>query len=300
MAPLIDERERLIDEVNAIIPVRVYTQGDGSVNLLTHGGMYLLADKPQQLAFTRTPTITAPMAYDPAGGGALSGLTLNGHDITPSGTHPQRVKEGALAGQFQVRDEIGTDFNARIDQFAADLISRFEDPAVDPTLSATDPGLFTDAGAVLDPTAIEGLAGQIDLNALVDISAGGDPARLRDGLLSAGPGPASSDTLPRALLDALRAPRSAAAIPGIDGNLSAGQMIAEITEITGILRTDAESELAARQATRETLAISEAETIGVNSDEELQSLIVIEQAYAANLQVIQTASRMLQQLTEIR
>ena len=300
VASLIDERERLIDEVNAIIPVRVHAQANNTVHLTTSQGLYLLAEEPVELSFTRSPIITAPMTYVPGGGGALSALTLGSIDITPGGTHPQRVSTGALAGNFAVRDEIGVEFNARIDQFAADLIQRFEDPAVDPTLSAGDPGLFTDNGSALDLTTIEGLAGDIEVNALADPAQGGDPAKLRDGLQSAAPGPTGSDTIPRAMLDALTVGRSAAAIPGVDGNLSAAQMIAGIAEVQGVLRTDAETELSGLTVIREALANTEAETIGVNTDEELQDLILIEQAFSANLQVIQAASRMLQEISEIR
>lgn len=300
VAALVDERERLIDEINAIIPVRPHTQSNGSVHLTTAQGMFLLAEDAVPLNFLPSPIITPGMIYDPAGGGALSGLTLASIDITPTGTHGQRPTQGALAGEFLVRDTIGKTFNDQIDQFAADLISRFQDPAVDPTLGATDPGLFTDAGGILDPTTIDGLADRIALNPLVAPSAGGDPARLRDGLLSAGPGPVASDAIPRALIDAMTALRPAAAIPGVGGTLSAFQMITGITESLGIDRTTAQRNLAANTATREALAINEADAIGVDTDEELQDLILIEQAFAANLQVIQAASRMLQEITEIR
>ena len=47
------------------------------------------------------------------------------------------------------------------------------------------------------------------------------------------------------------------------------------------------------------LALAEAGRIGVDTDAELQNLIEIEHAFSANLQVIQTASRMLQEVTEI-
>ena len=40
--------------------------------------------------------------------------------------------------------------------------------------------------------------------------------------------------------------------------------------------------------------------LGVDQDREMQRLIQIEQAYAANAQVIQTASRMLDELTRLR
>ncbi|MEM1298957.1 MAG: flagellar hook-associated protein FlgK [Pseudomonadota bacterium] len=300
VATLIDERERLIDEVSASIPARVHLQDDGSVFLTTTSGLFLLQEQPADLQFTPSPIITAPMTYDPAGTGALSGLTLAGIDITPSNTHPQRLTEGGIAGNFIVRDDIGTEFDSRIDQFAADLIARFEDPAVDPTLAAGDPGLFTDGVAALDLTIVEGLAGRIAVNALADPAQGGDPTRLRDGLQSAGPGPAGSDTIPRALLDTLTAGRPSTAIPGLVGNLSAAQMISGITEATGIRRTSAEAELASLTGARETIALTEAREIGVDTDAELQELIQIEQAFAANIQVIQAASRMLEQITEIR
>lgn len=299
VAALIDERERTIDEVSAILPVRVHPQQNGSVHLTTSQGMYLLAEEPETLSFVSSPIITPGMVYDPAGGGALSGVSLGSIDITSTGTHPQRLTEGALAGELAVRDQIGATFNDQIDQFAADLIARFQDPAVDPTLGATDTGLFTDAGGVLDPATIDGLADRISLNVLVDPSSGGDPARLRDGLLSAALGPSASDTIPRALIDAVTGLRSAATIPGVDGNLSAFQMVAGIVEIVGINRTGAQRDLSAATATREALATSEAEEIGVDTDAELQDLILIEQAFSANLQVIQTASRMLLELTEI-
>ncbi|MFK7945800.1 MAG: flagellar hook-associated protein FlgK [Paracoccaceae bacterium] len=300
VASLVDQRERLIDEVSALIPARTHLQPDGSVWMTTTQGLFLLAENPADIQFTRSPIITTPMIYDPAGGGALSALTVDGFDITPSSTHPQRLREGAIAGNFIVRDDIGTEFNSRLDQFAGDLIARFEDPTVDPTLAAGDAGLFTDDGAVLDPLLVDGLAGRISLNSLVDPAEGGDAARLRDGLQSAGPGPIGSDTIARNLLDTLTNPRDASAIPGIAGNFTAAQMIAGITEATGIRRVDAQTDLASRAATREAIALSEANLIGVDMDQELQDLIIIEQALAANIQVIQAASRMLEQISEIR
>ena len=299
VAGLVDQRERLIDEVSAHIPVRVHQRDNNVVHLTTAEGLSLVESTASQIEFTRSPTITAPMIYDPAGGGALSGLSLHGIDITPGSDHPQRISGGALSGHFEIRDEVATDLNARVDQIAAELVQRFEDPAVDPTLAVGSPGLFTDDGGVFDPTAIEGLAGRIGLNVLVDPSQGGDPSLLRDGLLAAGPGPVTSDTLPRAMLDALGVLRPAGSIPGLSGNLSLSEMTSGVVELTGIARVSAESEAVGLASARETLSLSEANEIGVDSDQELQNLILIEQANAANVQVIQAATRMLDELMEI-
>ena len=299
VATLIDQRELLIDEVAAILPVRALPQSNGKVFLTTTQGQFLLAEEPVVLEFTPTSVITADMIYDPAGGGALSGVTLAGLDLTPGATGAQVLTSGALFGNLQVRDGIALDMNSQIDQFAADLIQRFEDPAVDSTLAPGDPGLFTDNGAAFDPTVPEGLARRLEVNAAVDPEQGGEASRLRDGINSVGPGPEFSSVLPVAFLNALEAP-VASGITGVSGSLSSFQMVAGIAEFTGKLRDRAEISASSLISTRESLAANEARLIGVNQDAELQSLIQIEQAFAANIQVIQTAARMLDELTEIR
>ena len=299
VASLIDQRELLIDEVSAILPVRALPQSNGKIFLTTAQGQFLLAEEPVELEFTRSPIITADMTYDPFGGGALSGIVLAGQDMTPGASGEQVITTGALFGNFAIRDQIALDLNTQIDEFAADLIQRFEDPAVDPTLAVGDPGLFTDNGGPFDPLLPEGLAGRIALNAAADPAQGGDSARLRDGLNAVAPGPVFSATVPRAYLDALQR-QSASAITGVSGNLSSFQMVTGIAEFTGERRSRAEVEASTLVTTRESLAANEAREIGVDQDNELASLVQIEQAFAANIQVIQTAARMLDELTRIR
>jgi flagellar hook-associated protein 1 FlgK len=297
-ASLIDQREQLIDRVAAIVPIREQTRADGVVELTTAQGLTLVNTRAQEIEFTPTPIITAPMRYD-GGTGALSGLSLNGVDITPGGPGNQSITDGALAGNFAVRDEIATQVSDRADALAADLIGRLSASGVDPTLAPGDPGLFTDAGAAYDVLNLVGLAGRIELNAAVDPGAGGDPALIRDGLNATAPGPATNGTLPRALLDALTAVGSATTVPGLTSGLSFSGAAAGLVELTATDRVGAETNLGAFSSTRETLASAEADAIGVDSDAELQALIQIEQAYAANVQVIQTASRMLNEILEI-
>lgn len=297
---LIDERARLIDEVNAIVPINVQEKPFNVVHIYTTQGQFLLQETEQTLEFTASPTITQAMVYDPAGGGALSALTLRGIDITPGSTASRPIQTGALAGNIQIRDQITTELDAQLDNFAADLIARFEDTALDPTLTATDPGLFTDAGAQLDLSVVEGLAGRISVNALVDPAQGGNAALLRDGLMAAAPGPVSSDVQIRAYLDRLTESQTGSGIPGLGGSRSVAENASGIVEILGIARTQAERESARDTGTRQSLAEAEATEIGVDTDVELQNLIQIEQAYAANAQVIQTVSRMLQDIVELR
>lgn len=298
IAGLVDERERLIDQVAAIVPIRERQRADGVVELTTAEGLMLTGVRARQISFTPTPVITPAMRYD-GGAGALGGLTLDGVDITPGGPGTQAIRGGALAAQFMIRDQLAPEVSDRIDALAADLMARFEAPGLDPTATAGAAGLFTDAGQPLDPTDIRGLAGRLTLNAAVDPQQGGDPARLRDGLYATAPGPASDPTLPRAMLDALTARVMAVAIPGLPANLSFSGAVTQMSELQASARVAKEGEVAAIRAGRETLATAEAETIGVDTDAELQSLIRIEQAYAANAKVIETVSRLLDRLMEI-
>jgi len=204
-----------------------------------------------------------------------------------------------MASLFAVRDRIAPEVSDRADALAADLIGRLAAAGLDPTLAPGVPGLFTDNGAAYDPTNLAGLAGRIRMNAAVDPGAGGNPALIRDGLGATAPGPTANGDLPRALLDALTATASVTAVPGLPAALSFSQAAAGLIELTAFDRVGAETEVAAFSSTRETLAGAEAEAIGVDSDAELQALIQIEQAFAANVQVIQTATRMLERLMEI-
>ncbi len=295
---LVDQRERLVDTVASIVPIRSCQRAHGVLELTTAEGLTLVDNRARELSFTPSPVITAEMRHN-GGTGALSGISIGGVDITPGGSGSQAIAGGSLAGQFAARDQIGTELTDRADALAADLITRLATPTVDPTLGPGDPGLFTDRGLAFDPINQAGLAGRIEINALVDPTTSGDPARLRDGLGAAATGPAANADLPRAMLDALTTSVSAVTVPGLGSQLSLSGAASGLAELTAYDRVAAEGSAAALSSTRVTLATAEAQAIGVDSDAELQALIQIEQAYAANVQVIQAASRMLDELLRV-
>lgn len=299
-APLIDKREAAIDKVAQIMPVRQTIRQDGVLELYTREGIGLVDTRAQRVEYKVTPVYEPGLSY---GSGPLSGLTLRGVDITPGGGGVQAVRGGQLAGLFEVRDRIAPEFEAQLDSLAADLATRLADPAVDPTLAAGDPGLFTDRGAAFALADTTGFATRITLNAAVDPVQGGDPVALRDGLQALVARPASDSTVIRALSDALSRGTDTTlppATPGLSGSLSLSGRVAGVVELLATDRVVSESEVSSLSIARETLAGQEAEKIGVDTDEELSRLIQIEQAYAANAQVIQTAARMLDELTRLQ
>jgi flagellar hook-associated protein 1 FlgK len=271
----------------------VLVRENGRIDLITREGAPLLAGAARQVTFAPRPVVTSA---DTLANGALSGLSVDGVDITP-GAGARAIGGGFLAGLFAVRDAIAVEASDDLDAFAADLITRLAAPGLDPTAPLGAPGFFTDAGASLGSPYASGLAGRLGVNAAVDPERGGEAFRVRDGLYAAAPGPVGSNTLLVGLIDALAAPQAAAFSGG--QLLSAVDSLGALTSLRGAARSALESEAAGSRAYREALAEAELDRTGVDTDAELQHLLLIEQAYAANARVIEVASRLIDQLTEL-
>ena len=289
-----DQRKVLIDQVSEKIPVREVQRDRGKVDLITDEGVFLIAGTAREIEFTASTTIGP---NDSLAGGQLSGLSVNGAVITPGTGGTFALRQGTIAGLFAVRDQIAPAFQTKIDGLARDIIERFED--IDPTLTPGAPGLFTDAGAALDPAAETGLASRIALNAAVDPAQGGAAWRLRDGLAATTQGPAGSADIITTLLDALTNLKAPPAGTGESGFLSAANIAANVTTSVGQARLTSETRLAASSARMESLVEAELNATAVDSDLELQKLLLIEQAFSANARVIQTADDMMRRLLEL-
>jgi len=212
-ASLLDQRQSLIDDINALVPVNLAQRENGRVALYTNGGAVLLDSTAAELSFTRSNTVTADMVV----GGALSGLEIDGIPMRTSSSD-SAIPGGSLAALFEIRDELGTAAQADLDAVARDLVERFEASGLDATLAPGAPGLFTDNGAAFTAVDEVGLAGRLEVNAAVDPAQGGEPWRLRDGLGVTVPGPAGDarflQALPRAL-DTNRTPATGGPGPGL-------------------------------------------------------------------------------------
>jgi len=288
---LIDERQRVIDRISAIVPVREVARDNGVVALYSTTGITLLDGRAAQIGFTPTPTIVADMSF---AGGALSGLTLNGQPMPGTGG-AGRLTGGTLAASFALRDDVLPAQQAALDAVARDLIERFADPGTDPTLAPGDAGLLTDGGAAFDPLDSVGLAGRIAVNAAVDPAQGGALFRLRDGVNAGLPGPVGASGQIDAWLDALADQRPLAS--GGTSRSAAGHAAAASAGL-GSARLVAEEEVGFAAAQYEAYRSREL-AMGVDTDAEMQRLLLVEQAYAANARVIETVDNMLRQLMEI-
>lgn len=290
---LVDQRQQVIDSIAGIIPLREVPRGNGQVALFSAGGAVLLDGSPAKLGFTPVGMIIPGMTQD---SGALSGLTINGKGVATG--EGGAVSGGSLAGHFAVRDNLGPQAQARLDALARDLTERFADPAVDATRAGGAAGLFTDAGAAFLPAGEVGLSQRLRMNAAADPAQGGALWRLRDGLGATAPGAAGDARLLKDMQAALVAQRSPVSGGFMAGTRSLSTLAADMLSGVATARLTAEGEASFASARLDTLLEMELEG-GVDTDQEMQSLLLIEQAYAANAKVMSTVGDMIQTLLGI-
>ena len=291
---LLDQRQAVIDQIARIVPVIEVPRDRGAVALFTPGGAILLDGPAAQIGFDPVNQVAAHMTQS---GGLLSGLTING---VPLSTDPAsgHLRGGSLDAAFRLRDDLAVSAQSQLDAVARDLIERFGASGLDPSVSPGQPGLFADGSALFDPAEEVGLAGRIALNALVDPAQGGASWRLRDGIGAAFPGPPGEGALLNRMLDALTGPRLPASGGFAQGAVSAPGLSALMLSGIGSDRQIAEQRQSFASSRATSLRMAELER-GVDTDDQLQRLMVIERAYAANARVVQTVDDMIQTLLRI-
>ncbi len=288
---LAERREMLVTELSEIVPLREQPRPDGRIALFSAGGQMLLdGTRPMRLGFAPTAMISAGMTIE---GGQLSGLTLDGQPVRSGPEAP--LGGGRLGAYFDLRDNLAPAAQGQLDRFAADMIARFSAPGVDPSLPAGAPGLFTDGGAVPGDPPAPGLAGRLTLNPALTASGGNESWRLRDGLGASGPGVVGDPAQLQRWLAAAEAPQAAGS-GGTQRSLAAhaGALIGAV----GKSRQDATMSQAHAQTRHEVLH-EKMLAGGVDTDAELQRLLVLEKAYAANARVVQVADDLMRRLLEI-
>lgn len=293
-AALIDQRQNLIDSINDLIPVNIAERPHGQLALYSDGGAILLDGQAARLDFSAAPDTMPHMTQE---NGLLSGLSINGIPVRTSSDR-SAISGGALAAQFQIRDELAVSVQSDLDGLARDLVERFQAPGPDPTQIAGDPGLFTDAGNALDATAATGLSGRLALSTLVDPARGGDSWKLRAGLNAANPGDPGDARLLNAWADALTQSR-----PITSDTLGPGLMTAESVSslvMSRAAQADSQSQqaLSFASASRTEMQRLEQEQ-GVDTDAELQTLMIVEQSYAANARILQAVDGMMKTILEL-
>ncbi|WP_372989974.1 flagellar hook-associated protein FlgK [Sulfitobacter sp.] len=291
---LLDQRQRVIDEISVLVPVRTVARDNGQVAIYSTGGAVLLDSLAAEVGFERSNLVTPYMSES---AGTLSGLTINGI-VFRTGSTNGVLSGGSIAAQFEIRDEIAVEAQAQIDALARNLVERFQDPAVDPSLAIGDAGLFTDEGNFFDPANEIGLAQRLVLNAAIDPDQGGQAWRLRDGIGATTTGDVGDATLINNMISALSSGHISSSGLFSGGAYSTIDLTSTLASHYGAERLNAEQTLSF-SATQVTELTERLMSEGVDSDQEMQKLLLVEQAFAANARMIQAVDEMMQTLLRI-
>ncbi|MGH1369726.1 MAG: flagellar hook-associated protein FlgK [Maritimibacter sp.] len=291
---LLDMRQVAVDSISSIVPLKQLPRENGMIALYTTGGAILLDGRAAEVEFQSVGVIVPEMTID---SGGLKGLEINGNDVRVSGDNSP-IKGGSLAGLFAVRDEISTNVQSQLDAFVRDLIERFQDSNVDDTRAVGDAGLFTDAGAAFDPLDETGISSRISINSAVVPSEGGEIWRIRDGLGALVPGEVGESGLLQELSSALTDSRVALSGDFLGTGRSSSGLAGDLLSLVHTASLNSDSALSFSVSQQQTLKTQELSD-GVDTDQELQKLLLIEQAYAANAKVIQTVGGLIDRLMEL-
>lgn len=289
-AALIDARQHLVDEISARIPVREFMRDDGRIMLMAQDGSILVDREAAQFDFARS---VQPGPADRVENGALSAISLNGHELRPGNAMFETGQIGAL---LQIRDIDGPLAQQQLDLVAFDLVNRFADQTVDPSLAPNQFGLFSLEGLAGLPGEVTGIAGQLRVNPLLDPAQGGETWRLRAGMNAPAPGDVLDNAILNRMAQALDAPRALAGTSGAkrSASLHASNLLSDVARS----RLDVEQQgtfNAARYASLREAFSAE----GVDTDAELSKLLRLEQAYSANARVLSTVDAMMRTILEI-
>ena len=279
-----DQRQKALDEIAELVPIRTVARDRGELTVYTEGGAILVGDKAAVVGFDETPTIAAHMTQ---ANGMLGGLTLNGRNVSLTDSGP--FAGGAIAAQFLLRDETVPEYQQSLDAAAQELALRFESGGPDGTIAAGAPGLFTDMGNVTAPPST-GLAGRLQLNSAVTAE---DAWRIRDGIYAPANGEVGDPTVLNSMLSSLNGTSGPQSVSG-----SLSDMVLDLENRAVSARVRFETQQSA--ATDRNISLREIElSEGVDTDQELQNLMLVERAYAANAQVLQTLDDLITRLLEM-
>lgn len=274
-----EELDNLIDQISGIIDTRIAVSSTGSISIYTIGGAALLEGEYVQ-----------DITFDPGDGTLMAGQ----QDITPLKDGVRGLQHGSLMGLSELKRRVIPQFNAQLDQYAQGLIQTFE--SADTSLGVGQVGLFTDNGAAFNAANLEGLASRLKINEKLSFAGDAEVWRIRDGLGASTPGPAAEATQLTAFVTALNTPLGASADTGLQPFVTLQDYAAEMVATQATERARAENSFSAASSAAGVVNAARQNAEGVNIDDEMQRLLLIEQSFAANSRVLTTVSNMIDTL----
>lgn len=289
----LDQRDALLKKISEYVPISTFTRGDNDMVITTADGTTLFETIPRSVTFSPSAGYAAGMA----------GNTVYIDNVpVAAGSGGDTNAGGKIAGLLQLRDGVASTMQSQLDEVARGLVTAFAETA--PSQPAAT-GLFTWSGAPAVPAAgtlVNGLAGQIGINAAMDPEAGGDPTLLRDGgangaaYVANTSGGASYADLLIAYGDRLDQPMAFDPAAGITANVGVtGYAAGSIGWFEGV-RQQASTAADAKEALANRTGEALSNATGVNVDTEMSLLLDLEHTYQASARILTSVNQMLDAL----
>ena len=295
-ADLENQRATAMTALSNVLSVQFKETSTGDMLVSTANGLSLPTHATSGPLSTSDANITVANAY-PA---SIPAISLNGKDVTTS------LTGGSLGANITLRDQTLPTMQGELDSYSQALASRFDAQGVT---------LFTDASGNLpaasttavSPAGQVGFANVIQVNPLVTAT----PSLIRDGTsaTTSSDATASSTTVIDKLLDyalgsqvqaGTAQPAASSTGLGINGNLSSSyrgnsdllSLASTLTAAQGSTISQASSSLTSATAVQTSLTSKVATVSGVSVDDEMSSIVTLQNAYAANAKVVSAVQSM--------
>jgi flagellar hook-associated protein 1 len=292
-----DTRDTLLTNLSQYLPVTVHQSSNDGIIVSTDQGTVLWDGTVHQLSFTQTPTITATQSItaNPSEGytGGLSNVTVDGQPL-------QMSQNGSIAADLQLRDVTLPAFQRQMDQMSGNLITAFQQS--DPSVSSGQTGVFTAQGQALDPSAqaaIPGLASRIEVNASLDPTQGGQYWRIQAGAQATTQAQSGDNSTVLGFINALQQGQSYDTTTGVPGTMTLSTAASQIAGTQQVASSTWSSLNTTRTQETQQAQSALSNATGVNVDDEMQRLLLVQHTYEASAQVLQAAAKMLDTLNAL-
>jgi flagellar hook-associated protein 1 FlgK len=311
-ADLENQRDAAMDTVSNLVSVRFLEQPNGDMLAVTSGGLSLPTHGGATPFTTQSATIGASSTYP---GGGIPGIMLNGQDVTG------QLTGGQIGANVTLRDTTLPTYQAQLDEFAQTLSDRFSQQGL--TLFTDPNGTVPASGGTPAQSGYVGYAGIMQVNPAVTAT----PSLVRDGTNTVtgsvtgasaftpnpATGPTGSTTLITRILNytfgtkvqsGVTQPAPAVSGLGAGGNLSAKYAPPTDLSSFAVAVVSAEStdsgntttQLATETSVQTSLQGQVSSKDGVSIDQEMSSMIQLQNAYSANARVMSAVQALWSQL----
>ncbi len=296
-ATLQDSRDMVVKEIAKELDITYYVNGEGALIVQTSGGQVLADTEARQIQFS-----PAPIGYDSSYPTNVAGISLVDSQQTFDLT--EMNLGGRMGALIELRDEIIPTYQAQLDELAHKMALRFEEQGL---------RLFTNNNNIVpidDPSQYNGFASEIRVNSAVMQ----DPSLVQKGTTGLTPDSGDNTLILNIINHTFGAYQDDAGTPHADfrtdnigpngqyslSAVSSGTTLEEFARSMISRISSDHAIIEERQQSEEVYTLDVEKRLldqsGVDTDEEMAELIVLQQSYSAAAKMITALDELFEKL----